>query len=466
MKSLKVSLLVATPIITLPLFTISCIPNNESKSYQDLNAKANQAAILLKQKQINSNKLEELIDSILPEGTELEILDLWVDRENKEINVKFRLRYKDRRYPYSSDVKIIKLKYESILENLKPQEKPKEKPGRKSKEKNPKTQNDEKSKDGLNKKSNGKQKMKWGHWNVLKLSDKNDKKIAAIAALIKKIDYDVVGLTEVFSEEAVKEVVAQLNKLAGSGTYSYVASKKLKGSYAGNLQAEHVGVIYNSQKIKTIPFEKTKNNKKEIGYSYIEKFNSEFIKKHNKAEYVRPPYGVKFQWLKGKKEDFTFVFDHFDSPGGSKGEGTTSGVGNQELAEARQLANVLDHFDEIDGENEDIFFSGDTNIKAGKEKFAFGEELFKKYQSAFKDNLEFATSLGIKAGNYSQPYDKMFTKTKFKTSNHGIYKLWDLSKDDEFTNLFKELHNGKIETSEIRKLVSDHAPIYSEVEFE
>lgn len=476
-KIFKTTLLSILPIITATPLITSCVTKTD-KSYQDLNNKLKDTSITLKDKNIKSEKLDDLIKSVLPEGVELEILEISIDRDNREITVKFRLRYTDKSFQYTSESKVIKLKYESIPENFKPQKpntpKPKdpqepeenpEDPGKPETDlgDTPKDDNDDKKNEGG---QSGPQKLRWGHWNVLNFGRKSkSQKIAALAALIKRIDYDVVGLTEIDNEEATKKLVSELNKLVGSDTYKYVSSKREKGSYAGRGQAEHVSVIYNKKKITPIPFQ-TKDGKSQIGYSYKEKFKSEYVKKHNFAEYVRPPYGVKFRWLSGKKEDFTFVFDHFDSPGGKNGEGTTKGIGNQELAEARQLKNVLKYFDEIDGDNDDIFFGGDTNIKKGKQEFAFGKELLEKYESAFRDNQSFLSSLGVDKGKYSEPYDKLFMKTKFKTSNHKIYKLWDLNKDGQFLNLYKKISHERIDDNSIRSSISDHCPTYSDIEFE
>jgi len=47
-----------------------------------------------------------------------------------------------------------------------------------------------------------------------------------------------------------------------------------------------------------------------------------------------------------------------------------------------QLRKVLDKFDELDGDNENIFFGGDTNIKLGNQrKGAFGDIEQKGYKS-------------------------------------------------------------------------------------
>ncbi|MDI3348726.1 hypothetical protein PIGBHMHK_00116 [Mycoplasmopsis arginini] len=303
-------------------------------------------------------------------------------------------------------------------------------------------------------------KIKWGHWNILKFTGdrrKQYKKTKRIALLANEEKFDVLGLTEVNNEEGVKTLVDELNQLNNSNFYSYVISKKLKGEQFGELAAEHIAVIYNNQKMETEAF-----NNNEIGYSYTEKFTDEFG--DTNAQYSRPPYGVKFKYKLKPETKLTFVFAHFDGPGArSKGEESYKGLGSFEYREAKQLATVLDYFDSIDGEQSNIFFGGDTNIKLGKQNLAFST-MENKYKSVFSDTKEYKTSLGKKNNSYSHPYDKMFYKTNYQLVSFEKFDLYKV-KTDEKVKALLEKHNVGLEAKEkiyTATTLSDHTYISAE----
>jgi len=225
--------------------------------------------------------------------------------------------------------------------------------------------------------------LRWGHWNICNLGNLPKHQVHAnlIANWLASYNVDVMGLTEVESMQGLEEIVNKLNEFKKTKKFKYITSKRLKGVYAGKNQAEYTSIIYDSEKLEVKDFT---NGQK--GFSYQEKFKSNW---RDDCEYVRPPFGALFEH-KNSSRKFTFVFNHFDGPGiNPKINEVSSGFGgngSQEIAEAMQLRKVLDKFDELDGDNENIFFGGDTNIKLGNQrKGAFGDIEQKGYKSLFKD---------------------------------------------------------------------------------
>ena len=306
--------------------------------------------------------------------------------------------------------------------------------------------------------------LRWGHWNICNLGNLPKHQVHAnlIANWLASYNVDVMGLTEVESMQGLEEIVKKLNEFKKTKKFKHITSKRLKGSYAGYNQAEYTSIIYNSAKLEVKDFT---NGKK--GFSYQEKFKSKW---RDDCEYVRPPFGALFEH-KNSSRKFTFVFNHFDGPGiNPKINEVSSGFGgngSQEIAEAMQLRKVLDKFDELDGDNENIFFGGDTNIKLGNQrKGAFGDIEQKGYKSLFKDEEKYKSSLGTNFNVYSQPYDKLFAKTKFQTIGSYIYKLWDIEKDKELLNKCKDLGLSYDSSPyKWRAQISDHCPVYSDLKF-
>lgn len=306
--------------------------------------------------------------------------------------------------------------------------------------------------------------LRWGHWNICNLGNLPKHQVHAnlIANWLASYNVDVMGLTEVESMQGLEEIVNKLNEFKKTKKFKYITSKRLKGVYAGKNQAEYTSIIYDSEKLEVKDFT---NGQK--GFSYQEKFKSNW---RDDCEYVRPPFGALFEH-KNSSRKFTFVFNHFDGPGiNPKINEVSSGFGgngSQEIAEAMQLRKVLDKFDELDGDNENIFFGGDTNIKLGNQrKGAFGDIEQKGYKSLFKDEEKYKSSLGTNFNVYSQPYDKLFAKTKFQTNGSYIYKLWDIEKDKELLNKCKDLGLSYDSSPyKWRAQISDHCPVYSDLKF-
>ncbi|MGV2393344.1 UNVERIFIED_CONTAM: hypothetical protein O8I53_10525 [Campylobacter lari] len=80
---------------------------------------------------------------------------------------------------------------------------------------------------------------------------------------------------------------------------------------------------------------------------------------------------------------------------------------------------------------------GDTNIKKGKSTAAFRTLLENQYKNQFSDDRSDVnlSSLGTKPNNYSEPYDKLFSKTNLNVSNPYIYHLGNIYSDGTLSHL-------------------------------
>ncbi|UWD34364.1 endonuclease/exonuclease/phosphatase family protein [Mesomycoplasma molare] len=281
-----------------------------------------------------------------------------------------------------------------------------------------------------------------GHWNVLNQTGKSEWKNEAIAKIVQSQNMSLVGLTEITiddetKEKAVSEIIKKLKEYEPNADWSYILSPKLFGK-GRESQQEYIGIIYKNKLLEPIPFAGYNQNKNI--YMGIPYENPEFISEFSgkKIVYARPPFGAKFRVKNDKKNDFTVIFSHFDSPSNSasKGEGKASGFSGQgefEVSEALQLVEVLKWFDEKDETNDDIFFMGDTNIKTKNGAKAFAPSLKKGYKTLIDWDLK--TSLG-KRKKWSEPYDKMIYKGDIETS-----------KADRF-DIFKVFENGILNEKE------------------
>jgi hypothetical protein len=129
----------------------------------------------------------------------------------------------------------------------------------------------------------------------------------------------------------------------------------------------------------------------------------------------------------------------------------------------------------LDGDNKNMFFSGDTNLKKGKDHYM--TEAFKKVELKPIIN-KLITSIGSKNPHkiihikkdtrYSQPYDKFYARSNFEilkkdelnfpylVSNIKKYKILEttFSKDYQGYN-FNERH--------YQRIISDHDCIYIDI---
>ncbi len=345
--------------------------------------------------------------------------------------------------------------------------------------------------------------LRIGHWNVLHQTGLNDPKNYALAKTILFNKYDIIGLTEIWPAENNNQeqnnlpligIIKYLNKLSGSDDYDFLISDNLKGSENDKLatnehtSTERIGIIYNKKKVKPIPFA---NNK--IGYIYSNPLQPG---KYEKAEtdYSRPPFAIKFASIGQIKNDFTLVFGHLDSPGtypsnteyqkkehllkrtelvNKKVISTNQMInkyeqGSREVDDAERLVKVMEEIKKIDNnKDDDYFFLGDTNIRLHNQQWVFRTLIQNGYSSVFSDNDLFKSSLSVNPGEFSNPYDKIFSQVNGLTiSNPSIYNLWNVYEDQivdqEWLKKVRSLYPNEYHDKlfYIRNDISDHAPTF------
>ncbi|EIN15326.1 Hypothetical protein, predicted lipoprotein [Mycoplasmopsis agalactiae 14628] len=355
-----------------------------------------------------------------------------------------------------------------------------------------KAQNDNIS-GGLNVAKSGAYKdINIGFWNVLNYSPSSLSsayfKTQALASVIAQQHYDLVGLVELKGsnnnhlDELIKLLNEQSKKISSLDRWAYRVSDKYLSnpSYKKHDESEFAGFLYKTNKLEPIQF-----NDGSIGKIY-KKDNPEFNEtpfgggvKH----YSRPPFGMKFRILnnKLKNNDFTYIIDHFDSPGVKKStaEVASRGAGSSELNEAHNLQYVFDYFNGIDGENEDLFFAGDTNIKASNHNEAFSWIAKNPiYKNVFEPTSANNTSLSASLNKYANSYDKIIHRSNLKYNNPKIFKLYDFVNNvflykninslNDWMNFVKS-SSRKTYGSDygyIRSGISDHSPVGYTVLFE
>ncbi|WP_338822333.1 MnuA family membrane nuclease [Mycoplasmopsis felifaucium] len=319
-------------------------------------------------------------------------------------------------------------------------------------------------------------KVRIGFWNVLNFGDDAPNyKYEALASVIYKNNYDLVGLVEVDGKNAVNNLVSKLNELYKTDKYDYLQTDKKVGHKSLSSRSnvpEYASFIYNKQLLKALPFE---NNQKVLVYDNSTWNNFGETNSLKARGYMRPPAGVKFETLGNIKNNFTYVISHFDSPGKDtkNKEGshkTIRGGGAQEITEALNLKNAMDWFDIKDGANDDLIFAGDTNIIRGKESEAFAP-ILNSYESLLADTAKNSTSLSKTMNVYSEPYDKIFIKSDLTYTQGNKYDLFRFPNNDyAFGNInsFNQWQkivesNGKkykAKADYIRSAISDHTTVW------
>ncbi|WP_051677961.1 endonuclease/exonuclease/phosphatase family protein [Mycoplasmopsis opalescens] len=345
-----------------------------------------------------------------------------------------------------------------------------------------KTESDDQAGDDQGNNNLTQDKIRIGSWNILnygpknKWDDINQFKAVSLARTMHYNKMDVVGICEINKGrvDKLKYIIDELNRLDSQAKWTYVATDENKGAYnpaSSDAQSEDAAFIYKSSKLKVKQFsDGTK------GRSYDNKTFESIYQQQN--GYVRPPFGAFFETLGLVKNDFTLVVSHFDSPGSKKSANESNGISGQgafESNEAANLDNLMEYFDLLDEKNDDLFFMGDTNIKAKNGKELFRRAYDKGYEALFDDSDDASrSSLGTKNwGKKSEPYDRFIVKTNLKTLNPTVYDLYNLPD----TGLFKDYNIDSKESwisyvsnnlkkeystdgSYLGKLVSDHCPIY------
>ncbi|QJB71397.1 MnuA family membrane nuclease [Mycoplasma sp. 1654_15] len=207
------------------------------------------------------------------------------------------------------------------------------------------------------------------------------------------------------------------------------------------------------------------------------------------VDFARPPVGGKFK-IKKNNQEFVLVASHFDAPGINKGgyikgkeegkvdskDGFDSTNGSQEISEANHLLDTMEFF-KSKTNTDNLFFMGDTNIKAKSHDKAF-ERLLTSYKSLIDKSNN--TALGKNYGIYSNSYDKIFQSksSSLMTENANKYPLWDVIKDNITTkqsleDTYKEkqkedkkpIDKTDLQNIEnkVKEYISDHSPVYFEI---
>ncbi len=314
------------------------------------------------------------------------------------------------------------------------------------------------------------EKSKIGFWNVLNDGGKQSYKNEGLAKVIKHIGTDIMGLAEIDDPMAVSNLTKQL-----SPAWKFIVSKNKASGLGGAGQAEYYAFIYNSNKYEPVKFKKTDS----IGAIYQNPSLPNELVPGTKTNFVRPPFGVEFKYIK-TNHNFTFLISHNDSPGasGQKGsiiEKSKDGQGTQELWEAKHMKDVAKWFDDQDGNNNDLVYMGDTNIKTNHGDKPFTTLLQNGFVSMLNPSTS-VTSLGSSINDYANAYDKIFTNSPYIIKNKkdsGFYPLYNVFKDKVLneTRWEDKVNQERIDThkkpykNNIRSGISDHSPIFTELDF-
>lgn len=249
-------------------------------------------------------------------------------------------------------------------------------------------------------------------------------------------------------------------------------------------------------------------NTKSIATSTTLSNRRDVIPQNGETIFVRPPFISNFI-IKNTNLKISTIFNHLDSPGLTERKSkenskkilykekevnssliTTkglsfSGQGSQEVSEYLGLSDVFNYVKNSSFHPNLAIYGGDTNIK--NQNYFLTQELIKlnpdinstlvpttQISSQFKNNEQFLTSLGTK-GNYSNQYDKMLYWTnnsnlhvdqinnydhQFKIDLYKVFTPWLLS-DSEVNQIYKK--SKEQQATFIRKKLSDHAPVYTDV---
>lgn len=241
-------------------------------------------------------------------------------------------------------------------------------------------------------------------FNTLRLGN-SKKDYTTLAKALK--NFEIVGLVEVINEKGIENLLDALEKETKE-KWSYHISPYGVGT---DRYKEYYAFIYKKDKVKFIKSE---------GF-YPDKGD----------KLIREPYGATF---KIDNFDFTFVLMH--SIYGKKE--------SQRRAEAFQLDDVYDYFQNRDEKENDILIAGDFNLPANDESF---EQLLNH-----RDKIIYAidpmikTTIGTKG--FVNAYDNFFISMKYTK---------------EFTGKSGALDITRGNYKQARQTLSDHLPIFINV---
>ena len=245
-------------------------------------------------------------------------------------------------------------------------------------------------------------KNKVASFNALHLGWDNGKDYKSLANVVNQ--FDLVALQEVMKEEGLIELTNILNQVTDKNWSYHLSNKKVGRS----TYKEYYGYVFNEN---------------------VEFLESEGFFPDTNDLYERDPYAVSF---KINNFDFTFVSLH--SIYGDKKA--------QRQKEASYLDNVYYYYQKMDNMENDILVGGDFNLEANDQNF----DLVKMDGISYALNPVKKTTIGYTG--LSSAYDNIFYPeyTKPVILGSGVY--------DFTNNRFKE----------VRESVSDHLPVYLEID--
>ena len=243
-------------------------------------------------------------------------------------------------------------------------------------------------------------------FNTLRLG-KNKKDYYQFSKILSK--FELIGLQEVMNENSLKILKGNLEKITGKKWEYHISEKPAgRGEYK-----EYFAYIWQKEKVSI---------KEAVGY----------YQKEKSSDFEREPYGV---WFKAGEFDFVYVLAH-------------SVYGKRErerILEAARYILVYEFFQNKVPLENDVIIAGDFNLPADNR--GFGKLLRHPEQIEYILNPDVdLTTLGKKS--LVNPYDNFFIsrkQTKEFTGRYGVY------------NYIKNNYE------EIKSYISDHLPIYIEI---
>ena len=243
-------------------------------------------------------------------------------------------------------------------------------------------------------------------FNVLRLGD-NSKDYETTAKVISK--FDLIGLEEVMNEKGLKKLKAKLE----SNTkikWDYIISEKPVGSKD---YKEYYAFIYKKDKFQVATSLNT-------------------FKESNKNMFIREPFAAKF---KSNNFDFVYIICHSIFGDNEKNR----------ILEASNYSKVYSYYSDIVPNEDDIIIAGDFNLPANDMAF---QSLIEQNNLSYIINPNwFKTTLSDKG--LSSSYDNIFINRERTLEYTGRYGVYNYTKN-----------NYKI----LRKWISDHLPIFIEVD--
>ncbi|QKT05443.1 hypothetical protein [Mycoplasma sp. OR1901] len=211
----------------------------------------------------------------------------------------------------------------------------------------------------------------------------------------------------------------------------------------------------------------------------------------NETVFVRPPFGAIFE-LKNHNNfpNIVTIFDHLDSPGKKNNnryretsantnelshKSNGSSLGSQEASEFLAIPKLMKYYKKHSNDNSLVIFGGDTNIE--NDNFNLDKNFdsdIEKVLTTLGIGQKYFTSINRDGTGYVQPYDKMFylngennyydvindkddPKLDFKID---IIKEFNKFSNKEEFKLMKWYKRSENENWNIRNRLSDHAPVY------